>query len=137
MSTAISTFREPIRILIGDCDPDIQFRDNSQLDAAVRMTVNLGQVVGDTTLHPYTPSYNMDSAGTGITPSFDPVSDPKAWAQTVFHAAKVFAVDVTPTHWRTRAFSETIGENRERVFNLLMEIYNTDNGDACGGSSYE
>src|ERR1035437_756961 len=108
MSTAVSTFREPIRVLIGDNDSHIQFRDNAQIDAAVRAVVNLGKVTGDPTLLAGASSYALDSANTGIITSFTPVTDPKAWAQTVYHAAKIFAVDVTPTHWRTRAFSETV-----------------------------
>jgi hypothetical protein len=136
MSILISTFREPVRVLIGDNDPDIQFRDDAQLDAAARAVVNLGKVTGDPALLNGAISYTLDSATTGIIPTFTPVSDPKAWAQVVYHTARLFAVDVTPSHWRTRAFSETIGENKERVFNLLMEIYGLENGTACGASDY-
>lgn len=131
MSTSFSTFREPVRVLIGDNDPDIKFREDAQLDAAMRAVVNLGKVIGE-----QEDPYAVIEAGTGLTPDLTPASDALAWAQLVWNTAKLFAVDVTPMHWRTRAFSETIGENKERVWNIFLELYNLENGGMVGGSSY-
>jgi hypothetical protein len=127
----ISTFREPIRVLIGDDDPSIQLRENAQIDAAVRTVVDLGKVTGENDA-----AYALNAGRTAITPTFTAVSDPKAFAQAVYYAAKLFAVDFTPTTWRTRAFSESVGENKERVYSLLSEIYALENGEGCDSSDY-
>ncbi len=111
-------------MIVGDSDPDIQFREDAQYITAMKLTVNKADVIGDQTEVPY---YYLDAGGTNIVPDLTPAADPKAFVQLIYHAAKHFAVDVTPTHWRTRAFSETVGENRERVFSILEEIYNADN----------
>jgi hypothetical protein len=131
MSTPVSYFRESIRVMIGDNDPDIKMRDDAQIDAAVRLVVDLGKVTGAETN-----GYAMNLARTEIAPTLTPATDPKAFAQVIYHAAKQFAVDVTPTAWRTRAFSESIGENRERIFSLLNDIYTLEHGDGCQSADY-
>jgi hypothetical protein len=126
MSTPISEFREPIRVLIGDNDPDIPFREDAQIDAAVRTVVNLSKVVGDQTT---VDNYTMDIAG-AITPTLTATGDPKAYAQCVYHASRLFVADMQPTAWRTRAFSQVIGENREKIWALLEDLYNLENAGA-------
>lgn len=118
--------------MIGDNDPDIQFRENSQIDAAIKLVLNLGKVVGDqTTVDNYTYS------GGNTSPDLTSTEDPKAFAQLVYYAARQFIVDISPTSWRTRAFSESIGENREKIWALLEDIWNLENGDGCASSDYE
>lgn len=131
MSTLISTFREPIRVLIDDDDPDIQLRENAQIDAAVRLVVNLGKVVSEDGAT----AYALDGT-TSITPNLTATGDAHAWARLVWNAAKRFTSAAKPMAWRTRAFSETIGEGREKVFEVLEELWNLENGGGCKSSDY-
>ncbi len=108
MATAISGFREAVRVLIGDNDPDIQLVEDSQLDAAMRLILDLGRVVGD---QGAVSNYACDAGRTNVTPDLVAGDDPKAMAQLVYYAAMRFSTDVAPTSWRTRAFSESIGQN--------------------------
>ncbi len=130
--SAISSFYEPIRVLIGDNDPDIQLREDSQLAAAVRTVLNLGKVVSADEATTY-----AVSGTTAVTPDLTAASDAVAYAKLVFRAAQLFVTDMTPIAWRTRAFSESIGENREKVFHIMEEIWRLENGDGCASSDYE
>jgi hypothetical protein len=134
MSTALTNFVTSVRVLIGDNHPDILVRDDTQIIAALATVVNLGKVSGDQTEVPF---YTLDTLGTSITPDLTPASDLRAYCQLIYHTAFIFAADVTPTHWHTRAFSETVGRNDDRAFNLMQEIYHTDNPWAAGASDYE
>lgn len=133
MATLISTFREPIRVIIDDNDPDIQLREDAQLDAAVRTVVDLGKVTGALAAGT---TYEVDALRTGITPNLTAAGDPKAFAQVVYHTAKLFLGAQAPTSWRTRAFSETIGRNYEAVWNVLTELWDVESGEGCESSEY-
>ena len=133
MSTALSSFREPVRVLIGDNDPDIQLREDAQLYAAMRTSLNLGKVVGDQTT---VTAYAVDTDVTQVTPTLTAADDPKAYAQLIYYTARWFIVDMTPTAWRTRAFSETVGNNVERIWMILDELWNLESGDGCASAEY-
>lgn len=134
MATLISTFREHVRVLIGDNDPDIQLVENSQIDAAMRLVLDLGRVVGDQTS---AARYACDTARTGVTPDLTSAADPKALAQLIYYAAKRFVSDAAPASWRTRAFSETRGEGIQKVFHLVEELYHLENGEMSGTTDYD
>lgn len=133
MSTPIANFREPIRCLIGDNDPDIQFRENAQIDAAIRTVVDMGKVVGDQTT---VDRYSVTSSRDAITPDLSAADDPKAFAQLVLHAAKLFVCDSATSSWRTRAFSESVGANYEQVWIIMEEIRNVEFGQGLVSSAY-
>jgi hypothetical protein len=134
MSTLLSTFREPVRVLIGDNDPDIQLREDAQIDAALRTVLNLGKVVGDQTT---VTSYLPDTLGTSVTPTLTPALDPKGYAELVYHTARVFIADDRPTSWRTRAFSESVGNNVEKIWLILEELWGINFGDGSQSSDYD
>lgn len=131
MATPLSTYREPVRVLIGDNDPDIQLLEDAQLYAAMRTVLDLGKVTGIETS-----GYAVDTPRTGVTPDLTAVADPKGFAQLVYHTARLFLMNRTPISWRTRAFSETIGNNYEAVWNVIEDLYSLENGDGCVSSDY-
>jgi len=131
VSTPLTSFIEPVRVIIGDNDPDIQIRENSQILAAIKTVIDLGKVSGVQAT-----GYSLTTDRAGITPDLLAVEDPKALAQLVYSTAQLFAVDVAPTAWRTRAFSESIGANPERIMHILDELYRATNGDGCSSLDY-
>ena len=113
MATAISDFRTPLRAILGDTHPTIKQYAVDQLDAAVELVVNLGKA----------PGIAVD--GTGLTPTVTPTNAAAGnWARIVLHAARRFVLpNAAASSYRTRALSESFGEQKEMVFELLSEIY--------------
>jgi len=134
MSTSISTFREPVRVLIGDNDPDIQLRENAQIDAAIRTVVDMGKVTGDQVV---VTNYSVTPTRDGITPDLTAADDPKAFSQLVLYTSRLFIADMGPAAWRTRAFSETVGNNYERIWMIIEDLWNLEFGAGMASSEYE
>lgn len=118
---AIAAFRKFIRTMLGDSGPDIFQFSADELDDAVRLTVNLGRATG----------VSLTADGLGLTPTVSPADPAQAlnWAKIVYHSAKLFIMpNASSSSFRTRGLSEHFGESKERVFELLNEIYELDNG---------
>lgn len=130
----ISTFREIVRLLTDDIDPDIKLREDSQIDAAIRGVIDLGRVVGDNPLTQTTP-YGVTNDRLNVSPDLTAASDPKAFAQLAYRAASLF-ISVQPSQWKTRAFAETLGANTERVMLILQGLYEAENGPMCESGEY-
>ena len=83
----------------------------------MRAVVNLGKVT----------DYTVGDGG--ITPTLTAATDPTAWAQLVWHTAKMFASGITSSSFTQRSFSERIGEPRELVGMILDEVYRLEDGE--------
>lgn len=120
--TPISDFRDFIRAVIGDSHPVIKQFAPEQIDAAVRLTVNLGKAPGIT----------LTTDGAKVTPAVLAV-DPfqaKNWARIVLHSARRFVdINAASSSYRFRAMSESFGESKELIFSLLTEIYEMEYGE--------
>jgi hypothetical protein len=116
MATKIESFRESIRTLLGDNHPTIKNYHQDQLDAAVRLVVRLGKAPGVT----------LSTDGLSVEPTITPfdTQQGKNWARIVLNSAKRFIItDSAAGSFRTRALSESFGERREMVFDILNEVY--------------
>lgn len=136
--TLLTTFREPVRVMIADNDADINLVEDAQIDAAMRTVVDLARVTGTPAIAP--DGYALDAGRLNIVPTLTPVSDPKAFAQLVYWTAKLFTGNLTPhIAWRTRAFSysASTGANFDGIFHLLEAIYNLEQGDMGATTDYE
>ena len=131
MATALSSFYEPLRVLIGDDDPDIPLRSDAQLAAAMRTVLDLGRVTGAN--GPYATAVSR----TEVTPDLVPADDPLAFAQLVYYAARIFVTDSRPEVWRTRAFSQVLGDNREKVLEILLSLHELEGGGMSFSTDYE
>lgn len=132
--TLISDFREMVRVLIDDNDADIQLRENSQIDAALRGVLDCGFVSvsdGNTT-------YAVNEARTGITPELDPATDPNAFVELTYRAAMMFAPSMGEA-WRTRAFSYIASHwsADQRLMILLQGLYEARAANMIVASDYE
>ncbi|HXJ56506.1 MAG TPA: BppU family phage baseplate upper protein [Verrucomicrobiae bacterium] len=120
-STPLASFREPVRLLLGDSDPLVTQYSAAQIDAAVRFVVNRGRAEGVTV------SSDQQHIEPAVSPSGE--SQRTNWARIVLYSAKVFAVvDAAGGSFRTRALAESFGERRDAVFSLLNEIYEVEFG---------
>lgn len=116
--TPISEFRDPIRAFLLDAHPTIKKFHADQVDAAVRLVVNLGKA----------PGVQVAGDGLNLTPSVSPTSEVAEerlnWGRIVLHSAKRFVMGNSASFsYRTRALSESFGEQREAVFDILNEAY--------------
>ncbi len=116
--SAISSFYKFIRLVVGDHDPYIKLISDEQLQTAVQLVVNSGEV----------PGYAMDDEDT-ITPDIVPADDPDSFARIVYKSSKMFALQQTSFATATRAYRETVGESKALVFDILSRVYDLDNGD--------
>lgn len=131
-SMPIASFRTFIRTLLGDNHPTIKTYEAVQIDDAVRLIINLGQITGVT----------LSTDGTSLVPALAPLSATqtdttvaKNWARVVYYAAKRFVAGNPSSYsFRTRALSESFGEQRDMMFELLQDVYELDNGDQCSAS---
>ena len=116
MATPILDFREPLRTILGDTHPTIKRYQVDQLDLSVKLVVQLGKAPG------------IEVSGTDLTPSVTPTNDEaENWAKILFHAAKRFILPAAAAwSFRTRALSQSFGDKRELVFDILSEIYALD-----------
>lgn len=134
MPTTLSTFYPVLRAILSDQDPDIHIYDDSVLNDGMNAVVNLGRVrqIGDDgspgTGSPYQiAGVDLDQ----ISPALTPASDPAAYAALIWHTAKLFAVAITSSQFKTSGFSETVGESKELISNIVQEVYTLENGERC------
>lgn len=131
MSTPISNFREAVRVLTDDNDPDIKLRENAQIDAALRTVLDSGRVINESTGELYT----VDATRLLVTPDLVPGDDPDSFVRLTYYAAQMF-VNVRNEAWRTRAFSEISGQNYERIMLLYETLYQINSGGLANASEY-
>jgi hypothetical protein len=128
MSTALTTFHTTLRVILSDRDLDVHLYEAQQLTDAMTAVISLGKVVGDGVNAP--DGYSV-SAG-AISPSLTAVADPIAFAQLIWHTGRMFVAGLTSTHFRTRAFSESIGDPGELVNYIITELYSIESGEMMG-----
>lgn len=117
--TDLSDFHAPLRVILGDRDPDIHIYDSDQLTEALKLVLNLGKV----------PGYAVGDDGETVDPEIVPKDDPTAFARILFHAARRFVVTLTSNSFKTRAFSESFGHSRELIDDILKEAYELEHGE--------
>ena len=122
--TAFSEFYDPIRALLDDTDADIVMYENSQIDKAMKTALSLGKVTTSTATY--------RAVGTEVTPDLTVESDAKAYALLILHSAKVFCIGKRSLSWRTRAFSETVGDAKFLIADILDEIQKLESGGMSG-----
>jgi hypothetical protein len=113
--TLIANLRPFVRTILGDTDPLVRQFHADQIDDAIRLVVNLDKA----------PGIEVSDDGSYLTPAVTPSNSQSTnWAKIVLHAARRFILPISmSSSFRTRAFSESFGENRTMVFELLQEIY--------------
>ena len=138
MSTPINGFREMVRVLIDDNDPDhIYLREDSQIDAALRGVLDSGFVPN--TLVNGT-AYGVDATRLLVSPDLVPGTDPQAFVELTYRAAMMFVGGGNLAGgWRTRAFAyvSSTGANAELVMNILQGLYDSRSGNLVAASDYE
>ena len=123
--TAITSFRRPVRVILGDRDPSVQRYSDQAIDDAVKTVMQLAK--------PSLAGFALTPDESGITPDLIAAAgttvDPSKFALVIWHAVKLFVTPESAAYsYRTRAISESFGENKGRVSDVLMEIHNLENG---------
>lgn len=116
-ATPLSSFREPIRCLLQDNDPDIPEFADDQLDASIRLSVNSGKV----------PGYEISNQG--VVPPLTPKLDQTNWVRLVYYSAKRFGVSFTDEYLSSRSASFRTAQPTELTDDIMMEIYELENGN--------
>ena len=141
MSTPISNYREMVRVLIDDSDPDIQLREDAQIDAALRGVLDSGRVIGViATIDASKSQYSVDATRLLVSPDLTPSVDPLAFVQLTYNAALMFnGGSVLSGAWRTRAFSYVNSNvaNADRIMMILSGIYDAQSAGLVAASDYE
>jgi hypothetical protein len=126
--TAFSEFYDIIRAILDDTDPDVHVYDEAQLDSAIRAALALRKITSSDSGQEVIYTFSGDS----VSPSLTMSSDPTAFAQLAYYSAHRFVSAMKPLSWRTRAFSETVGEAGELIHQLLDDIHKLENGAMVG-----
>jgi hypothetical protein len=106
MSTAISSFRDPIRAFLGDFNADVRRYADGAIDAVVKTLIKCGTVQG----------YAVTQDNLEITPS---VTDPADYARIVYHSCLRFvAPNAASYRYDTRALKESFGDQKVFIFEL-------------------
>ena len=140
MSTSISNYREMVRVLIDDSDPDIQLREDAQIDAALRGVLDSGRVIGVVaTIDASKSQYSVDATRLLVSPDLTPSVDPLAFVQLTYNAALMFCGGSLSGAWRTRAFSYVNSNvaNAGRIMMILSGIYDAQSAGLVAASDYE
>ena len=118
MATHIADFREPIRAYLLDTHPDFKQFHADQIDAAVRLVVNMGKIP-DVTIDEY--------LGDALSEEIE--SGTLNWARIVLYAAQRFVLPTAQSFaFRTRELSERFGDKAEAVRQLMREVYELEHG---------
>lgn len=116
MSTAITQFYRPLRILLGDADPVVKRFPNEVLGDGVRTAVQLNKL----------PTYALSVDELSIDPE---ITNPNKFALLTYHTARLFVSPVPEKYsFRTRAFGESFGSVRHHLQTLELEIHRLENG---------
>lgn len=118
MSTLLSEFRDPLRLLLGDMDPleNYQFTDD-HLERGVRAVFQCGlQPTEDNSAT--TAEYALNDAGTAISPTVPSGDD---FALIAYRAAKLLVMGQDGAiSYRTRALS--VNDRGDRKKDLMREL---------------
>lgn len=129
MATSLSTYYPVIRALLNDPDEDVPIYTNEQLDAAMEAVLNLGKVVDDDGN-----SFAYDAGlPKAVTPDLTPAGNAEAYARLVLNTAKLFVSGLKREAWRSRSFSQSVGEAHQQIQNILTMLYDEEHGDMMGG----
>lgn len=121
--TPLVNFYRPVRALLGDRNAQVRRYPDAALADAVRTVVQLNKV----------PDHLLDLTELGIEPT---ITDPNLFALVCYHVGRLFvAPDPAGRSWRTKDFSESLGDTKHFLAALEMEIHNLENGTAFQGWS--
>lgn len=113
--TAISEFYEPVRAFLGDHGPDIYMYEEDAIARTVRAVVRTG-LAGD---------FALTSDNASITPAVEV----NAFLLICLKTARMFvAPNPSRQSGRTRAYSESIGDFKDFMLHLEMQIHDLENG---------
>lgn len=114
--SAITDFHTPVRVVLGDHDPQFVMFTADSISNAIRLVVNGGRLDG----------YTMADTNT-ITPS---VAVGAPYGLLVYRTAMEFAASNPDSHaFRTRAVSERVGGWKAFMSHIEDVIYRLENGD--------
>lgn len=117
----LTTYLRPVRVLLGDNDPDgIYAYEDQQLLDGLKTVVEFGRV----------PGYIIDGNGE-VSPNLVAAEDAPNYMRLCLHTARLFVVERSRIAFNSRAFSESIGQPFELVDALINDIYQLDNGNQC------
>ncbi len=126
-STPLRAFYEPVRAFLGDFDDTLRRYDDRAIDAVVRSLVQCGQFSG----------YTVTADFQKVAPA---VSDPRLFGLLVYKACETFAAPESQSYsYRTRALSESFGDNKMliwRLEQLRSELENGENGMCSSWQSF-
>ena len=114
MSTPVLDFREPVRAFLGDFAATVY--ESTAIDAVVRTVIKSGEM----------PGYAIATGELNITPT---IATPLDYGRLTYKACLRFvAPQSRSSSWRTRAASQSFGDQRTFIFELhsaLADIENT------------
>lgn len=112
----MTDFVEPVRAILGDFRQPFKYEDSAVL-AVLRTVLRCGLVTG----------YSTTPDMMGVNPV---VTDARSLAVLVHKAAKMFVMPNAAAYsYRTRALSESFGNQRDFVFQLEAALYDLEQGD--------
>ena len=122
--TPVCNLFEPIRALAGDLHPTEHLYEDATLASVVRSVVALGKLNVMGTLYTLTPDRRA------ITPA---LPDARTLALGVLHSVKyLLRPNMAGSSYRTRAISESFGNQRDFLWDLNNEIWDMENPNgAC------
>jgi hypothetical protein len=119
--TPLSNFYRPLRAILADRNPLVRRYPDAALDDALKTTVQLGKLEDRA----------LDVTETGIEPTIITAAD---FARVCYHTAILFvAPEPAGRHFRTRDFSESVGDVKGFLMQLEAQIYDLDNGAGFTG----
>ena len=120
MSTALSTFRKPVRALLGDRDASVFLYSNTALDDATEVAIRMGKLEG----------FSMADA-TSITPA---ITDPNDYALLACEVTMMFVASNPDRYsFKTRPLSESFGSWHEFTMKLEQDIHDLRAGTMFSG----
>lgn len=129
MATALSTFYPVLRAVLVDPDDDVPIYTSAQLDAAMEAVLNLGKVV--TTAG--TSFAYQAGPPKAVTPDLTAAGDAEGYALLILNTAKMFVQGLKREAFRTRSFSQMLGDSHSLIQGVLTDLYDLENGDMVGG----
>lgn len=124
MSTAITELYTPVRAFLGDFNSTVRKYQDTAIADVVRAIVRCGRV----------PGIMVSQDNLNLEPG---LSTPALYAQTVYHACLAFVGPNAGAYsYRTRAMSESFGEQKDFIHELKMALYDVENGGASAFSGW-
>lgn len=115
-ATAISAFREPVRVLIGDDDPEVPEYTNAMIDAATRLVFQMGQAPTDNR------TYTLGTDGQTISPGIVWGDD---FGVVALKAARIrLGGSEGGITFRTRALTVGRADRGDNKWRLMQELEN-------------